>query len=305
MDVNFLKYLTLSPETEDLGLYVTNAGHNLIKPNDDYPYSEHPLGYLFEWEKGRVLDEFQVNYIIEGQGIFESASCKKRKVKTGSIILVFPNEWHRYKPIKKIGWDEYWIGYKGSIAQDLLRLNMIEKNNPVIEIGFDERTFSLYQELIELIKEESFGYQLLAAGILLQIIGKVREIDNRKYFQKNENLKQIRKAKIKLTENLDQTVSPENVAQSINMSYSSFRKVFKRYVGISPGQYQLQHRIIKSKELLCRPDLTIKEIAYHLGFESNSHFSKVFKNKTGLSPRQFREMTQGKQVLTEAESNYP
>ena len=294
--MNFLKYLTLSPEVEELGLYVTNAGYNLIKPYDDYPYSEHPLGYLFEWDKGRVLDEFQVNYIIEGRGIFESASCKKRKVNKGSIIMVFPNEWHRYQPLKKTGWNEYWIGYKGSIANNLLRLNLIDKTNPVIEIGFDEHIFGLYQEMTEVIKEECFSYQLLAAGILLQIIGKTREIDSRKFFQRNQNLKQINNAKVKLTEHLDQTISPEEVAQSTNMSYSSFRKIFKRYVGISPMQYQLQHRVIKAKELLCRPDLTIKNIAYKLGFHSSSHFSKVFKDKTGLTPMQFRSMSQGKQV---------
>jgi len=294
--MKFLKYLTLSPEVEELGLYVTNAGYNLIKPYDDYPYSEQPPGYLFEWEKGRVLDEFQVNYIIEGRGIFESTSCKKRKVNKGSIIMVFPNEWHRYHPLKKTGWNEYWIGYKGSMAHNLLRLNLINKTNPVIEIGFDEHTFGLYQEMAEVVKKEGFGYQLLAAGILLQIIGKVREIDNRKYFQRNEYLKQINNAKIKLTEHLDQTISPEEVAQSTNMSYSSFRKIFKRYVGISPMQYQLRHRIIKAKELLCRPDLTIKNIAYNLSFESSSHFSRIFKDKTGLTPLQFRSMTQGKQV---------
>lgn len=294
--MNFLKYLTLSPEVEEFGLYVTNTGCNIIKANDNYPYSAHPLGYLFEWDKGRVLDEFQVNFITEGRGIFESASCKKRKVNKGSIILVFPNEWHRYKPIKEIGWNEYWIGYKGSIANKLSRLNLINKTNPVIEIGFDLHTFRLYQEMIEVVKEEGFGYQLLAAGILLQIIGKTQEISNRKIFQSNESLKQINNAKIKLTEHLDQAISPEEVARSTNMSYTSFRKIFKRYVGISPMQYQLQHRVIKAKELLCRPDLTIKNIAYNLGFESGSHFSKVFKDKTGLTPMQFRSMTQGKQV---------
>ncbi len=294
--MNFLKYLTISPQDTELGLFITNTGFNTIKPHDNYPFSEHPIGYLFDWNKGRVLDEFQINYIAEGKGVFESASGKKLKVNPGSIILVFPNEWHRYKPEKKTGWKEYWIGFKGSIAYNMENLNFISKRKPVIKIGFNETVFNLYKSLIEVVIEEKPGFQLIASGILMQIIGQVNEVESRKYFDKDEIEENIQRAKIKLVEKLDETISPQLVADTVNMSYSSFRKIFKRYVGLSPRQYQMQSKITKSKELLCLPDLRIKDITYMLGFESCSHFSKIFKEKTNLSPSQFRDMSQGKEL---------
>lgn len=45
-------------------------------------------------------------------------------------------------------------------------------------------------------------------------------------------------------------------------------------------------KINLSKELLQKPDLTVKEVAYQLDFRDPFHFSKLFKSKTGVSPSQ-------------------
>ncbi len=43
-----------------------------------------------------MLPEYQI-YITAGEGIFESTSVARRKVETGSVILLFPGEWRRYR----------------------------------------------------------------------------------------------------------------------------------------------------------------------------------------------------------------
>lgn len=43
-----------------------------------------------------------------------------------------------------------------------------------------------------------------------------------------------------------------------------------------------------AKEKLSTTDLSIKEIAYELGFEHPQSFSKLFKSKTNISPLEFR-----------------
>jgi AraC-like DNA-binding protein len=73
------------------------------------------------------------------------------------------------------------------------------------------------------------------------------------------------------------------------VGYSWFRKIFKNYTGMAPGQYLIQLKIEKSKELLCDTSKSIKEIAYELKFDNNFYFSKQFKEKTGLTPAQFRK----------------
>src|SRR3954469_8567942 len=109
--VNFYKYLPVSTTDESWGLNVLNTGCTHIMAGSSYPYDTHPAHHNFNWEKGRVLHEFQVIYITKGSGIFESKNGGKQAIAAGSIILLFPEERHRYKPDEKTGWDEYWVGF--------------------------------------------------------------------------------------------------------------------------------------------------------------------------------------------------
>ena len=78
------------------------------------------------------------------------------------------------------------------------------------------------------------------------------------------------------------------LALRLNIDYSIFRKMFKEYTGISPGQYHLSLRIRQAKDLLINTNLSIKEISYRLGFESIFYFSRVFKSKTGINPTGYK-----------------
>ncbi|HRQ51740.1 MAG TPA: AraC family ligand binding domain-containing protein, partial [Agriterribacter sp.] len=118
---NYYKYLPTSIEDKNWGLHVLNAGRNRINKKEIYPSVQHPAHHYFDWSKGRVFDEYQVIYIPKGEGIFESASCRKSIIKEGTVLLLFPGEWHRFKPNEKTGWDEYWVGFKGPIMENLVQ----------------------------------------------------------------------------------------------------------------------------------------------------------------------------------------
>ncbi|MDR0750106.1 MAG: AraC family ligand binding domain-containing protein [Tannerellaceae bacterium] len=40
---------------------------------------------------------------------------------TGSSILLFSGEWHKYEPDVSVGWDEYWIGFQGDSMETLVK----------------------------------------------------------------------------------------------------------------------------------------------------------------------------------------
>jgi AraC family transcriptional activator of pobA len=52
------------------------------------------------------------------------------------------------------------------------------------------------------------------------------------------------------------------------------------YVGLNIQQHIHEKLIEKAKEKLSTTDLTVREIAYELGFEHMQSFSKFFKEKT-------------------------
>jgi len=98
----------------------------------------------------------------------------------------------------------------------------------------------------------------------------------------NKAIKQMKK---ELSTHLD----IEKLATDLNVGYDWFRKKFKKITGESPNSYHTGLRIEKAKELLVYSELSIKEIALYLGYETQNYFSAFFKKKTGLSPIHYRE----------------
>jgi len=69
-------------------------------------------------------------------------------------------------------------------------------------------------------------------------------------------------------------------------SYISYQ--FKKYKGVSPGDYLTNYRIEKAKTIMQEDsDLLVKEIADMVGFHDAYYFSKTFKRKTGIWPTEY------------------
>lgn len=96
----------------------------------------------------------------------------------------------------------------------------------------------------------------------------------------------IRDAMHFLSNNLENTVSIEALAKQVNMSQYHFMRMFKEQAGTSPARYHTLLRIEKAKQLLER-NKDIVDIAYGLGYSSQSHFSNVFAKTVGVTPRKY------------------
>jgi AraC-like DNA-binding protein len=97
------------------------------------------------------------------------------------------------------------------------------------------------------------------------------------------------KAALKLTEKLAEKISLPNLAAEFNMSYSKFRREFKKRSGEAPGSYRKRKRFEKAQIILAENNLTIGQIAEKLGYVDIYTFSKHFKKYFGISPTEFRK----------------
>ena len=74
----------------------------------------------------------------------------------------------------------------------------------------------------------------------------MNHIDNR-----NTNIiDRLNKARCIMRDNLSDNIKFEELAKDLGIGYSWFRRMFKKYEGISPAQYLIQLKINKIKELL-------------------------------------------------------
>lgn len=109
-------------------------------------------------------------------------------------------------------------------------------------------------------------------------------------------MQKVQEACVLMRENIFGRFTPEEIAQSLHMSYSGFRKRFKQCTGIAPHQYIIQLKLCKIKELLSNSDLSIQEIAAKMNFESADYLSYFFKRKTGINPLSYRKEIEKQRV---------
>lgn len=286
-----LHYLTINETDEEWGIVVSTVGFQFITPKSHYPLSRHPDKYEFAPQTGRVLNEYQLVYITKGSGYFSSQSCKKQKVEAGTMILLFPGEWHSYYPDSEIGWHEFWVGFRGLNIDRRVEKKFFTKEEPLHRIGISATIVSLYEDILKFASEEKSGYQQIISSIVLHILGTVYYKRKNKAFSNTYVVDKINEARIIMKRNVENPISPEEIANQLSLGYSWFRRMFKEYTGVSPAQYQLQQRLLRAKELLTGSNLNISEIAYALKFENAGQFSTFFKKKEGYTPSEFRERT--------------
>ncbi len=281
----------LASERDQLwGLTITTIGYEEIGPNDPYPTRGHADGYYFDLAKGRTLPEYQLLYITEGEGVFHSRTVPEASLKEGDFFMLFPDEWHSYHPTGPSGWKKFWIGFRGRNVDDRVRAGFLSPTKPIYHVGFHDSIVRLYRSAFNAAMAEEAYAQQLMAGIVNHLIGLMYALE-RNMELKNRNqghFDLINKARLRIREELESPLTIQQVADDLGMSYSNFRKLFKEYTGFSPATYQQDLRLQRAKELLTTTNMSIKEIAYQLNFDSPDYFSAKFKIKTGRKPSDLR-----------------
>ena len=257
------KYLIVNDMDRKFGLWVNTVGYQSIPPDSPYPLKEHPSGYYFNAEKGRVLREYQLVYITKGRGLFSSDSTPERQVCKGRLMVLFPGQWHTYYPLRQTGWTEYYIGFEGPAIDTIVGA-------------------------LEVAEADKISAQQYLSGIVLHMIGMILSISKNKVFEMSDVDQKIEQAKILMNENVSGNIDPEELAMRLNISYSWFRRVFKEYTGYAPAKYFQELKLRKAKQMLVGTSQSVKEISFFLGFQSTEYFFSFFKKRTGLTPLEYR-----------------
>lgn len=285
------KYLVANDRDAKWGLTVSTVGYDEVGVNDHYPTKGHADGYFFDMDKGRELNEYQMIYLLEGEGFFRSDVTGETRIKAGDLFLLFPGVWHSYGPLEHSHWKSYWIGFKGRNMDDRVKGGFLRPEKPVYRIGFAAEIVELYKSALKTAQEEAAYSQQLLAGIVNHLIGMMYALERNIVLNKNQaHVEMISRARLRIREALESDLTIQKLAEDMGVSYSNFRKLFKEHTGLSPALYQQDLRLQRAKEMLSTTKISIKEIAYRLNFESPDYFSSKFRMKTGLKPSEFREL---------------
>lgn len=93
--------------------------------------------------------------------------------------------------------------------------------------------------------------------------------------------------------NTNQEKSIEEIAEMCHVSPSCFRRLFRKYSGVSPVRYQINVKLTHAKRLLQTNTMSVSEISDALGFYDTAYFSKLFKKHVGVSPKEYAKSFSG------------
>jgi AraC-like DNA-binding protein len=84
-------------------------------------------------------------------------------------------------------------------------------------------------------------------------------------------------------------MSLSSISRELGVNRHTIERVVFSVKGVTFREYQQRLLIAAAKELLNRPSLSIKEIAFTLGYSHPQDFSHFFRKRLGTNPSEYRE----------------
>jgi AraC-like DNA-binding protein len=247
-------------------------------------------------------DEYNVVFCLK-PGLEYAVRGRKEPLTTGDVLVINPGELHsgRYGSAE-IDARGLTIHIPVRALKEILAKMRFPADLDHGRVLFRERVADpslvpLVEELIREIEQRQNGYEMLADSIVLQILVHLfrhllrpslerglppepRQLPSWQMVRALEYMNARGKSKFSLAE----------LCSEIGTSTSRFIQLFKNSVSsMSPHVYYNRLIVEKAQKLLLGTNLPVKEVAYELGFQNESHFCKVFRACTGTPPGAFRE----------------
>ena len=146
-------------------------------------------------------------------------------------------------------------------------------------------------------KEESLGWELAVKGSLCYLwyltIEMYRPIPAKAAQKRASNDEfRIKKAIDYIDQHYMDTITLDEIAESIHISKSECCRCFKRVMDLSPIEYIMRLRIYTAAAILGDPASeapNISDLATATGHNNISYFIKTFKKYMGVTPKEYRE----------------
>lgn len=281
------RYFPHLERLEQWGLTVTCAGRAVTGVNCEFPSRAHPDGYYFEYARGRRLHEYQLIYIDDGEGAAQFGA-RRYEIRPGSLMILMPDAWHRYRPRRETGWSSTWLGFRGAIADRLFAPQYFARTGEVIDLG-DLPSFKVkFHELVDEFATSNDTRLFSLCGRIPELVAILIEHGLKQSGALTHAEKMV-KAQRFIIDRYNQTIDFPALSESLGIPYRTFRHQFARETGRSPLQYQLRIRLNYARNLLCSSEFPVSEIARLIGFKSLWHFSHFFARNCGVSPSEYRK----------------
>lgn len=276
--------LTWSDDSIRLMLTPGQTARNTYFYAQEAGYFKTEYPYFTEREH---LDSFLIVYTISGNGILEYEGTTYHLSK-GWCIYIHCDRHHLYATPAGEDWEFLWVHFNGNGA--LGYYNQFEANG-FKPVYFKEGFFmeSTLWRIIALNQKKDVTTELRSDNLLHSLVTEIlvqNRTDDAELFFIPDYVKETAKY---IDLHFKEELRLDDFAHITNRSKYYIAKEFKKYMGISVGEYIIGNRISYAKELLKYSDMTVGEIAYETGMNNVTHFINLFKARESHTPLAYRK----------------
>jgi AraC-like DNA-binding protein len=242
-------------------------------------------------KKEEGTDYHMLIYCTHGKGWYDIGG-KHHDIHENQYILLPAGVPYSFGADNNNPWTIYWVHYEGTDADFFHPKSQGPIDIEPSDTSRIQHRLDLFEELFS---AATLAYQpqyMAYASICLQMfLASFTLLEQYRHFSKAPHREDSLAMKViyYMQENIQQSLSLQQLASHFNYSSSQFSMLFKQETGSSPIEHFIRLKIQRACQYIELTDLKFNEIALRLGFDDPAYFSRIFNKVMGISPSVYRE----------------
>ena len=253
-----------------------------------------------EFQENHRHNHYEIIWLKKGKGI-HFIDGQKFDYSGSVLFLLSPGQVHKIEQEEK--GEGFVIKFLPELFQNQKEIDEYLVDNllfdaidafPVIPLTASQyKVFEdlFYQITVEFNTSEIGQQQILSSflKILITNTTRLKHLQNTYNFTPDIGFELFRKYKIAIEKNFKSLHSVNEYAAILKTNTRHLNTIAKKYSNKTAGQIISDRIILEAKRYLYHNTLSIKEIAFELGYDDPAYFTRFFKNNLGISPQQYKD----------------
>jgi len=257
----------------------------------------------------RYLQDFQILVMQAGRGTM-TIDHVEYEISPGDAVFYGPNVQHQAlssvsDPLRLAGihfvmcaqdeqalLPQFQFGREIPIETDIATSPLQPPPVAKISVGLRSEVHRLIEALILSFFIDQHGRRLEKRGLILQLLQAWHDATRKQPVAQEALPSRHREAlalcEQKVLENLRRPPSSAQLAALADLSEGHFSVLFKKHFAYTLGAFVTRHRLLEARRLLVQGQLSVKEVAFQVGFDDPFHFSRLFARNFGVAPSHLR-----------------
>lgn len=255
---------------------------------------------MIELEENHRHEHYEIIWLRKGKGV-HNIDMKNYPYSGSVLFLLSPGQMHQIKA--EVPADGYVVKFMDSLFSDtkdmeeyLLHTGLFDniQAQPMIKVSSSAHT--VFEDLLkkmetEFCADEEDKEKILVSYLKIFIthINRLKKSQaNTETVHADSQLHLFQQYKTTVEKNFRREHGVQQYADKLYTQARTLNALAKKYAGKTAGEIIADRIILEAKREMYYNRMSIKEIAYSLGFDDPAYFTRFFKKQTGISPQEYK-----------------